>query len=112
MSHVNSAGVGANSVLDPFAQSILANVESQQQQDAFADFKEPWDFPAVSLAEVLSGPQSNHGVGNLSGSENTFLLPEISSSMSMALPGFSTGTNGEPTQDDTDALLDVLRAHS
>ena len=68
----HTAGVGAISALDPFVQSILANVESQQQQDAFADFKGSWNFPAVSRAEVFSVPQSHHGVSNLSGSENAF----------------------------------------
>ena len=80
-------GGQANMVLDPFAQSFLANVQPQQPQqqsvsvsqpDAFADFKESWDFPAVSLAGVLSGPEgTHHDVGNVSGSDQTFFLPQM-----------------------------------
>jgi len=110
-------------VLDPFAQSILANVQSQQQQsqqqsvpvsqsqpDAFADFKESWDFPAVSLAEVLSDPEgTHHDVCNVSESDKTVFLPQMT--MQDLATSIATSTApSAPTQDDTGALLDVLRA--
>ena len=51
---------------------------SVSQPDTFADFKESWDFPAVSLAEVLSDPEgTHHTVGNVSGSDQTFFLPQM-----------------------------------
>ena len=108
-------------VLDPFAQSILANVQSQQQQsqqqsvpvsqpDAFADFKESWNFPAVSLAEVLSDPEgTHHDVCNVSESDKTVFLPQMT--MQDLATSIATSTApSAPTQDDTGALLDVLRA--
>jgi hypothetical protein len=110
-------------VADPFAQAILANVQSQQQQsqqqsvpvsqsqpDAFADFKESWNFPAVSLAEVLSGPEGSHQDRcNVSESDKTVFLPQMT--MQDIATSIATSTApSAPTQDDTGALLDVLRA--
>ena len=120
-SHSTVAAQSALQVGWPQLRPLSAqSVASQQQPVAFADLKASLDFPAVSLAELLSGPQSlQHDVGSSPGSKSAcanFDLPQMSGSTPMAMPGLPAdrGANGEPAHDGTGAawrgLLDVLQA--